>query len=267
MTNVFIDYNNFNVKININLKTNTLIENVDNSDAVKYLKGIFTNKSRFKSRFIDKVLSANIKYEKERLEGKFERFDHVTPNTFECTAFMEEILDLYDKVEPFTYLEAFKLQNRVFQIEVFGSIDISEMISELGHERIKVDGKLVKHKQFNKEGEFIGYKEYNNVYETYKVFGQKLELEEDVYAIKCWCTTTDEEHWLWIEDTFKDEPLEAIASTFRIHENLIPHIKELKRQGDVLLVEMNKESENLTPEGEMVPLNSEQYFSLLTAQS
>ena len=79
-----------------------------------------------------------------------------------------------------------------------------------------------------------------------------------------WCTTTNKEHWLWIEDEYKDSPLEAVASTFRIHENLIPHIKELKRQGDVLLVEMQKDIE---PEGEIIPLTSKQYFDLLTCQS
>ena len=95
--------------------------------------------------------------------------------------------------------------------------------------------------------------------------GEKLGLTENVFAIRCWCTTTDKEHWLWIEEQYKNSPLEAVASTFRIHENLISNIKEIKRQGDVLLVEML--DENIKPEGNIVPLNATQYFSLLTAQS
>jgi len=63
---------------------------------------------------------------------------------------------------------------------------------------------------------------------------------------------------------YKDDPLAAIASTFRIAENLIPYIKELKRQGDILIVELTEEIE---PKGNVVPLTSEQYFSLLTAES
>ena len=70
-----------------------------------------------------------------------------------------------------------------------------------------------------------------NIYETYEVKGEKLKLRENVYALKVWCTSTDKEHWLWIDKKYKDNPLEAVASTFHIHENLIPHIKELKRQG------------------------------------
>jgi hypothetical protein len=45
---------------------------------------------------------------------------------------------------------------------------------------------------------------------------------------------------------------------------MIPHIKEIKRQGDVLLFEMKKE---LLPEGKIVPLTADQYFNLLVAQS
>ena len=70
-----------------------------------------------------------------------------------------------------------------------------------------------------------------------------------------------------IDDKFKDQPLEAVASTFMIHENLIPHIKELKRQGDILLVEMKPGHEDILPEGEMISLSSDKYFKLLTAQS
>jgi hypothetical protein len=69
---------------------------------------------------------------------------------------------------------------------------------------------------------------------------------------------------LWIDREFRDDPLEAIARTFFIHENLVPFIKELKRQGDILLVELTKDIE---PRGQMVSLSKEQYFDLLTAQS
>jgi hypothetical protein len=58
--------------------------------------------------------------------------------------------------------------------------------------------------------------------------------------------------------------LTAIASTFVVHKNIIPHIKALKRQGDILLTEMD---DDIKPEGEMVSLTKEQYFGLLVAQS
>ena len=209
------------------------------SNVMKYLKGMYMNKERFKSRFLNK-LPSELFHNKEKY-----------------------LLD-YEMTVPFTYKEAFELENQEFQANVFGTIDIVEMIAELGHERIKVEGKLVKRKQFAESGEFLGYKEYDNIYETHRVFGEKLGLDNDSYAVKCWCTSTDKEHWLWIEDKYKDNPLEAIASTFRFHENVIPNIKELKRQGDIMLVEMKEEVE---PKGEIVPLTKEQYFDLLTTET
>ena len=261
---VKINYPKFNVDLTLNLTTKVFYDNISNTDVIRYLKGIFTNKNRFETRFINEFRNVYPRMLELQKKGKLDNFDHANPENFKCEDLLIELLNIYDTVEPYSYIEAFKITERDFQAKVFGSINIVEMIKELGHERIKTDGKLVKHKQFDSVGNFIGYKEYDTIYEIHKVSGKKLELEEDMYALKCWCTSTNKEHWLWIEDKYKDNPLEAVASTFRIHENLIPHIKELKRQGDLLLVEMKKE---VTPEGEIVPLNAEQYFSLLTAQS
>jgi len=185
--------------------------------------------------------------------------------TSETLADLIEFFDsAYDTATPFSYQEAFAIGNPEFQSTVFGQIRVPQMIKELGHVRLKTAGKAVRHKQFNPQGNFTGYREYDVVFETHKVSGVKLNLRGDLYAIRCWCTTTANEHWLWIEDRYKDDPLEAIASTFRVHENLIPFIKELKRQGDILLVELTSD---VDPKGDLVSLTADQYFELLTAQS
>lgn len=242
------------VDLSVNLTERTLIDNVDNRDAVKYLKGIFTNLERFKGRLTDLLRDVH----------KKDDISQEDINLFICDDFMDEIEKIFNEVTPFTYEEAFKIENRDFQARVFGSINVSEMIKNLGSNRIATDGIEVKHKRFDESGNLLGVDDYHNIYEVYEVLGEKLGLSENIYALKCWCTSTNKEHWLWIEDQYKDKPLEAVASTFRIHKNLIPHIKELKRQGDVLLVEMK---EDITPDGEIVPLTAEQYFGLLTSQS
>lgn len=196
-----------------------------------------------------------------------DRFDE-SRHEFECEDAIDNLIELYDQVEPFTYREAFELgeKDTGFQALVWGTIDVVDMIKNMGHKRVATAGKPVKHKQYDQDGNFTGHEEYDVIYETHKVEGKDIGVEdEDLYALRCWCTSTDEEHWLWIEQEYKDDPLEAVASTFRIHENLIPHVKEIKRQGDILMVEMNKD--DIEPEGEIVTLNADQYFSLLTAQS
>ena len=174
------------------------------------------------------------------------------------------VIDGYDSAKAFSYAEAFEIGENTLRALVFDSINITEMIESLGHERISTKGMPVKRKIYSNTGEFMGYKEYDNIYEVHKVDGSKMSIEEPLYAVKCWCTSTNKEHWIWIEEQFKDDPLVAIASTFRIHANVIPHIKELKRQGDIMIVEMKDKVE---PLGEVVPLTPDQYFGLLTAES
>ncbi len=247
---VKIHFNQFNVSLTLDVNKETFYDDVSNTDIIRYLKGVFTNKERFIDRFINKFREIPAEY-----------------TEFQCPELLNEFINIYDNVTPFSYKEAFKIKNREFQAKVFGSINIGEMISNLGNKRIAVEGKPVKHKIFDSNGEFLAHKEYDVIYETHEVNGKELGVDGKIYALKCWCTSTDKEHWLWIEEKYKDNPLEAVASTFRIHESLIPHIKELKRQGDILLVEMKDGSSDVKAEGEIVPLTADQYFGLLTAQS
>jgi len=253
---IVIKYDRFNVQLDLNVKTKVFFTDVTNKDVVRYLKGVFTNKERFHERFVEPFRIP------ARGENQIIPYD---PTEFECEDVLVELLAFYDEVDAFSYAEAFNIKNELFQSKVFGSINIGEMLEQLGHTRIKTEGKSVKHKQFDTLGNQMEDVEYDNIYEIHEVDGTKLGLTaEKLYVLKCWCTSTNKEHWLWIDNEYKDSPLEAVASTFRIHQNLIPHIKEIKRQGDVLLVEMN---EDVEPEGEIVPLNAEQYFALLTCQS
>ena len=245
---IFISFKKHNIDLRINLVTKELESGIPNQEVMRYLKGILTNKERFISRFSEPIKNIMVEY-----------------MDMPDTTFMSELEDMYDDVVPYTYNEAFAIENEPYKAKVFGSINITDMITSLGHKRIATEGKQVTHKKIDNEGNFLGTEEYDVIYEVHEVNGEKLGLTENVFAIRCWCTTTDKEHWLWIEEQYKNSPLEAVASTFRIHENLISNIKEIKRQGDVLLVEML--DENIKPEGNIVPLNATQYFSLLTAQS
>ncbi len=239
---------------------------VSNIDAVRYLKGIFTNRERFINRFIEpKVREVPRRMRKLSESGELDRFDHVNLEEWEASnVFADMLIEIYDMVEAYSYEEAFKLENEQFKALVFGTIDVPEMIKNLGHKRLCTEGVELEQKKWSESGELLGVTKQNNIYEVHEVNGEKIGINEPLYAVRCWCTSTDKEHWLWIEDEYKDNPLAAIASTFRFHENVIPKIKELKRQGDIMLVEM---TEDVEPEGEIIPLTSEQYFSLLTAQS
>lgn len=210
-------------------------------DAVRYLKGLYSNKTRFEADFLSEFAPQKI-------------FDPIR----------EFMLESWDDAPQFSYREAFDLKDQTFQRMVFTSVDIADMMENLGKERVAADGIEVSRKVFDSNGEFSHNKEYNNVYETYKINGKELNLRSSVYAVRCWCTSTENEHWLWIDEQYADDPLSAIASTFHMHENVIPHITELKRQGDIMLVELD---EDVTPEGNTRPLTKDEYFGLLTSET
>lgn len=226
-----------------------------NGDAVtkdqmlRYLKGRFSNQKRMIDEFF---IGRNGQGFRQKNDLNKEICDF--------------LIDNYKIAKRFTYKEAFEIKSDSFQAMVFATVDITEMIKELGHKRIATEGITVQRKVFSKEGEFEGFKEYENIYEVHEVDGKKLTGRDrtKLYAVKCWCTSTNKEHWLWIEDQYKEDPLQAIASTFRVHENVIPHIKELKRQGDLMLVELDEEVE---PSGNIRPLTKDEYFDLLSTET
>ena len=165
---------------------------IDKFSFLRYLKNKYTNKPRFVASFISEI---------RRL---FNTQEIQIPET------LENLLDFfetnYDIVDSYSYKEAFELDLDIWKQIIFSSIRVSEMIKELGHKRLAAAGQPVKHKQFSKSGEFLGYREYDVIFETHQVNGTALGLNDFIYAVKCWCTTTNNEHWLWIDREFRDDP-------------------------------------------------------------
>lgn len=226
----------------------------ENLDFLRYLKGVYTNFERFENRYIN-VLTEKLKDLKKECPE-----DHKI-----MIDFLKYLKNNYEHINPFSFKEAFEIKDKEFQALVFASINIGEMIESLGAKRYKTDGIELTHEEYNSDGKYIGNKTYHNIYEVWEIKGDDLGLKgEKLYTVKCWCTSTNKEHWLWIKEEFKDDPLQAIASTFMVHENVISKIDCLKRHGDILLVELK---EDVVPEGELISLTKDQYFSLLKAQS
>lgn len=181
---------------------------------------------------------------------------------------LKKIEKLWDTLIAYNYEELFTIKDISIRRFSFNYVGVGEMMKALKAKRISSDGVLVSHFKYNENGDKITEKKHN-IFETYEAnlnFIKDLETwnSQMAYAVKCWCTSTNQEHWLWIEKKYKDDPLAAIASTFRIHENVIPYIKCLKRQGDILLCEMKVK---ILPEGKVRPLTKEEYFGLLIAES
>lgn len=191
--------------------------------------------------------------------------NYSSPHFIKALKNMEKI---WHETEPIRYEEFFTHYSRSFRLFCFSYMGVGTLMKKLEAKKINQEKILVKYAEYDKDGNKISLRR-NNHYEVYEVENEKFRgsvwgRERHSYAVKCWCPSTMQEHWLWIESQYKDNALTAIASTFRIHENLIPHITCLKRQGDLLICELESE---VLPKGNVRPLTAAEYFSLLEAES
>ena len=166
---------------------------------------------------------------------------------------------LFEKATPFTYTEAFSLEDATQRAKVFGSINIREMVAELGAKEIS------KETIATKQGTETIEKEYS----VLQVSGDKLGAKGEFFLVKCSCNSTQKDHWIWIENKYNGDPITAIASTYRCPESILPHVEGIYRQGDVLLYKLKAESAGLVlPENEnLKPLTKAQYLELVKFQS
>ena len=223
-------------------------------EGAKYLKTIYgDNKQRYEARFesfLDKFLS---------MHGVLNRIDII--NLYN---------DLFDKVTAYSYKDAFNIKNTDFRNTVFSIINVPEMIKNLGSKRIKTDGIELRNKIYNTITKEFEIQDLTQIYELHKVNGEDLGLpDEALYAIKCWCTSTAQEHWLWVDsDTGKSkDPLTAIASTCKVYKSMLGNIKHIIRQGDIFLFEMLDDAIIPQENEEIISLDKDTYFKLLISQS
>ena len=233
----------------VNLRTFEVLETPTFEEGVKYLRTLYQdNKERFQKKFLEPTKQWLSMNDNEDVDSVIQLYEEV-----------------FDNTAPYTYEDAFKITNSGFRGKVFSVINVPEMIQHLGATRLKTNGIELKNKVYNPITDSFEINEMSQIYELYEVNGKGIGLTKSVYAIKCWCTSTNNEHWLWL-DKFYDDPLDAIASTCKVYKPMIGHIKHIIRQGDVFLFEM-KTPVTINETDEIVSLTKDVYFKLLKSQS
>lgn len=174
------------------------------------------------------------------------------------------ISSIWSSVQKMKIIDIFRIEDLRLRRFCFLYLLPRDLMKHLKAKRIATDGIEMNYFKYINEQKVPMIK--NNIYEVYEADSNLIDssLSGSIYAVKCWCTSTNKEAWLWIDQKYKNDPLSAIASTFVVHENIIPYIKCLKRQGDILIVEMTKE---VTPNGIERPLTKNEYFNLLKCET
>lgn len=219
------------------------------SSGIRYLKTLYqSNYDRFKSRYLIEL----------------EQFLRMN----DCRA-TDAILDHYDsefrRVKPYDYKEALHLEKVVFKQLVFSAIDVPQMMEHLGHNLVKAQGIDLINRTFNTTTNSFEDIEMTQVYEMHQVNGSQIGINEPLYALRCWCTSTNKEHWLWLDKKY-DNVLDAVASTCVIWEPMRGKIKKIIRQGDVFIFEMS-EHVDITGSEQRIHMDGKTFYSLLKSQS
>lgn len=196
--------------------------------------------------------------------------------------FVEEC---WNRIEPFTVEDALKVTNTEERRTYFDCIGIEKLFKQL--EPKLLDVQMLKKKRQRWDDDFNEYThEFEDVYELYEIDGEKLfdkdrwgNSPQPIYAVRCWCTTTNREYWLYVpreaalghgwwfaNADLRDQPdaIRAIAWTVRID---VPEedVEKIYRQGDIIVVKTTGKTTQTT----LRPyhLTKEQYLSKMYSET
>lgn len=202
------------------------------------------------------------------------------------------VKEVWDTIEPVTVAESFKQDNLEVRRVYFNCVGIRRMFAELKPELI--DSQTITKSRVNwDEDNNEEVRVFKDVYELYKIDKRKLvadqkefediknwrlrqSLGNDIFAVRCWCTTTNREYWIYVpesgamlrrsfEERMQNVPptydaIQAIAWTIRIN---VSNPERIYRQGDIIVVKKGKDSADMWNYN----LSKQQYLDLMYSET
>jgi hypothetical protein len=200
----------------------------------------------------------------------------IHPSLEDFGKFVEET---WDSIEPVTVEEALKIHNTETRRTYFDCIGVQKLFKSLNPKLL--DKQVITKKRANWDDENKeSFRIFEDVYELYEIKGTKL-FEKDkwgrepnpVYAVRCWCTTTNREYWLYVNhqaatgsrwwgdrDSANYDAIRAIAWTIRID---VTNPERIYRQGDIIVVKRSKDSKDTIS----YHLDKDQYLQLMYSET
>jgi hypothetical protein len=222
------------------------------------------------------------KYQDDYRDFQKEVIIHESLNDFD-----QFVQECWDTIELVTVEDALKVANTEERRTYFDAIGIEKLFKSLDPKLL--DRQVLKKNRTRWDDEFNEYTHtFEDVYELYEIDGKKLYDKDrwgndpqPIFAVRCWCTTTNREYWLyvpreaalgrnwWIGGEGPEnipDAIRAIAWTVRI--DVQPEdVEKIYRQGDIIVAKM-KDSAKIT-QSTFSPyhLDKEQYLSLMYSET
>lgn len=204
-------------------------------------------------------------------EGELHQFPRRVPLHKSQQEFHDLVCAVWDEIQPLTAAQAFSEKNMERRRVFFRCIGVKALFSSLEPELLDQQVLAFTNHRWDKDNQPYTEK-IQDIYELYQIDGGKLfpdmraqewqRKRATVYAVRCWCTTTGREYWIYVpaEVAAKRDALEAIAWTVQLG---ITHPLRIFRQGDVLIAQESAHSEPC----KLYHLNRATYTSLLVSQT
>lgn len=196
--------------------------------------------------------------------------------------FYDFVAEIWDSIEPVTVLEALSQSNAEIRRIYFDCIGVAKLFKELNP--TLRNRQVIHKKRMNWDDDDQPYtKEFEDVYEVYEMEGTKLfdvdrwgRTPNSVYAVRCWCTTTNREYWIyvpaeaahgqraWVTDV-KDEDydaIRAIAWTIRV-DVAKQDIEKIYRQGDIIVCKVKDNPTSSAP----YHIDKDMYLDLMYSET
>ncbi|WP_343566250.1 hypothetical protein [Sphingobacterium sp.] len=188
------------------------------------------------------------------------------------------VSEMWDSIDPITVQQALAEKNTERRRVMFDCIGVAKLFSQLEPELLNKQVLSKTRTRWDQDNKPWKH-QFEDVYELYRIEGKKLfepvsqwQKPNDVFAVRCWCTTTNREYWIYVPEDIatgiprwrggesNPDAIRAIAWTIRID---ITNPKRIFRQGDIIVAE---ESDNSSPV-EPYHLSKEQYIHLLFSET
>jgi hypothetical protein len=194
------------------------------------------------------------------------------------------ITSSWDTIVPLTVQEALQEKNIEHRRLFFWAIGVIRIFREL--DPVLLDKQTIVKNNNRWDADMQPYTEkIEDTYELYQIDGNKIFNRDtldtvpgfgqrppmDVYAVRCWCTSTNREYWIyvnrtaafgssWASDNDKPDAVRAIAWTIRLDIN---KPEKIYRQGDVIIAKASNESRKASG----YHLSKEDYLRLMYSES
>lgn len=214
-------------------------------------------------------------------KARFETIKHFKrdvithPKLKELAMLVEE---QWDNIIPITVQEALQEKNMEKRRMMFDCIGVSKLFNALQPELL--DRQVIKKMRTRWDKNHQPYEyQFEDTYELYQLDGKKLfvpinewNIPNPVFAVRCWCTTTGREYWIyvpeevalgrprWHRTAATPDAIRAIAWTIRLD---VSNPKRIFRQGDIIVVEESGNSQAVTP----YHLSKKEYVQLMFSET